>query len=387
MSYSITFPLRLIGRNAGHSLNTASAFALIIAIIISTFGIIDGFSTSISGLIVQAGYSNRFTIKPEDPEHTISNTTLERLYQENLGYVLPLAKKTTLFETQNISLQTDLVGTNVTGLNKIFIDMQLFDGRLPEKNKSIIECIKGFEVRGILEENELINITLSENLFGSCYAIGTLSGIAELQQSIIVHLEDYATLVNKSLDNLEYNEIKIRTTESFTQSEIVKKLKRILGDELTIWNEQQADVFAEKLREDLYDKLILFFIILLIIALVRLFHSISWFVIEYERTLLIMRAIGMSRERLFIIIIMLGQIIGNLGFIFGGIIGYAVPSIIIGLMSGILAVDFLVTEYPLIGLIPLWLTSVVIITTAGIFASIQIIKTPPSKISMLVMEM
>ena len=386
MSYSITFPLRLIGRNAGHSLNTVSAFALIIAIIISTFGIIDGFSGSISGLIVQAGYSNRFTITPKDPENTISNSTLARIYQEKLGHILPLVKMRTLFWTQNKSLQTDLVGTNITGLNKIFLNMKLFNGELPEKNKSTVECIKGIEVQS-LGKNETVNINISENFIGTFYVTGTLSGIAELQQAYIVHLEDYATLVNESFHSLTYNEIKIRTSESFTQQEIEQKLTEILGKELIIWNEQQADVFADKLREDLYEKLILFFIILLIIALVRLFHGISWFVIEYERTLLIMRAIGMSRERLFIMIIMLGQIIGNLGFIFGGIIGYAVPPIILALMTGTSGVDFLVTEYPLVSLIPLWLTSVLIIMIAGIFSSVRIVKTPPSKISVLIMEM
>ncbi len=382
MTYSITFALRLIGRNADHSINAATGFALIIAIIISTSGIIVGFSDTIFGLTEQLGYSNRFAIKP-DSSHKITKETIEKLEQSVIGSILPLAKKNLNFSTREKTLQTDLIGTNLSLLGEIFTDMELFEGTLPNKSNTPMECLQGIEIRGYLIANELTQIEL---LNKSLNITGTLTGLAELQQTILIDLEHYATLLGQSLENLQYNETKINTEESLTMEEMRERLTKILGYDFSVWNEQQADVFAKKLREDIYSKLEILFWVLLLIALIRLIHSISWFAIKYERTLLIMRAMGMSKTQLFVMIVLLGQVVGNIGFVLGVIIGYFSPPIILSFMTSILNVDFLVTEYPIFDLLPLWLASVIIVSIATIIPSIKITNTPPSKISMLIMQ-
>ena len=381
MTYSITFALRLIGRNVDHSINAATGFALIIAIIIATSGIITGFSATIFGLTEQAGYSNRFAIKPKQ-SYNITVDTIEKLEQSGIGSILPLAKRNLNFSTREKTLQTDLVGTNLSLLGNIFDGMKLFEGTLPNKTNIPMECFQGIEIRGYLIAGELVRI---ESLNQTINITGTLTGLAELQQTIIIDLENYATLIGESLENLQYNEIKINTDASLTIKEMKARLTKILGSHFSVWNEQQADVFAKKLQRDIESKLEILFAVLFIIALIRLFHSISWFAIKYERTLLIMRAMGMTKWQLFIMMLLLGQVVGNIGFVLGVIIGYFSPPIILSFMTSMLNVDFLVTEYPIVDLLPLWLASVIIVSIATVIPSIRIITTPPSKISMLIM--
>jgi ABC-type lipoprotein release transport system permease subunit len=68
-------------------------------------------------------------------------------------------------------------------------------------------------------------------------------------------------------------------------------------------------------------------------------------------------------------------------------VGYALPPIIIAILSTVFGIGFLVTEFPLPNIGSLWLISVIIIATATIIPSLRISNTPPAKISMLIREL
>jgi ABC-type antimicrobial peptide transport system permease subunit len=343
----------------------------------------------IFNLTEQAGYSNQFTLRSKNLDKKISKETVEKLNQGDFNLILPLAKEISTFSTPTTKLQTELVGANLTTLIALFKDSNIIEGKLPESHQTPLECIQGVEIRGYSMQNLTYTIQKG-NLSGDCKVVGTVTGIAELQQSIIVNLDDFATITGDPLVNVSYSEIKIQTRRILSITEMKDKLAEILTDqypEIIVWNEQQADIFLETLMSDILRNLELLYFVLLIIAFIRLFHFISWFTISQERIFLIMRALGMSRTRLFLLIVILGQIIGNIGLLLGVFVGYALPPIIIAILSTVFGIGFLVTEFPLPNIGSLWLISVIIIATATIIPSLRISNTPPAKISMLIREL
>lgn len=385
---SIGFSLKLLGRSSDHTIRAIMGFAWIIAIIIATSGIITGFAVAIFGLTEQVGYSNRFTIKPIDPDKKMPNNIIERLSHGDFREVMPIARKIANFSANGKILQTHLIGTNLTTLTRLFAEQAIIEGRPPYINQTPLECLKGIEVKGYLTTNITYHIH-NEAQLGNCEVVGVISGVAELQQAIIVNLEDFATMIGETQTELSYNEVKLQTETVLTLSEMKKTLSNILNEdyeEILVWNEQQADIFTGTLIRDISGKLELLYFVLLIIALLRLFHSISWFAITNERTFLILRTIGLSKERLFLLVIILGQIVGSIGFVLGLIIGYSLPPIVISVISTIFGISFLVTEFPITNIAPLWLVSTIITTMATIWPSFKVIRTPPSKISMLIKE-
>ncbi|MHA2365874.1 MAG: ABC transporter permease [Candidatus Hodarchaeales archaeon] len=394
MTYSITFTLRLIGRDEKHSINTVIGFALIIALIIGSSGIITGFSKTIFGLTDQVGQSNRFAMKPNDAGNKINNEVLQVLIENShkIGQILPLAKRRANFSSEGRTLETDLVGTNFTILESLFPDSVLTEGVFPNESNVPFECLEGSELRGFLGKQKPMYIQIENRLINSTI-VGSMSGIGELQQVVLVEFTSFCNILNISYEELIYTEIKIRTDNLMNVDSLINLINDILQengfeshDEYQIWNEQQAEEFSLSFINEIYNKLEIFFAVLFVIALIRLFHSISWFVIHYERSLLIMRSMGMTRKRLFSMMLLLGQVVGNIGFIFGITLGYGVPPIVISLMTNFLDVNFLVTEFPIEYVLGIWIIALLIITAATIIPSAKISNTPPSKISMLVKE-
>ncbi len=378
--------LKLLGCRSEHTIRSILGFAWIIAVIIATSGIITGFALSIFGLTEQLGYSNRFSIRPIDPDQEISREIVEKLYQGDFVEILPLAKRMANFSSKGMVLQTNLIGTNLTALTRLFTSSRIVEGRIPKTNQTPIECLQGMEVSGYLT-SDISYLIHKENLYEMSDVVGTITGVAELQQTIMVDLEDFAKIIDESLTKLNYSEVKIKTKGTFTLKNVEKTLRELLNNkyrEIMVWNEQQADVFSETLIKDIFSKLELLFIVLLIIALARLFHSISWFVTTFERTFLIMRAIGLSKEKLFVLMMILGQVVGNMGFVLGVIIGYSLPPLALSMLTTFFGVGFLVTEFPLTSIIPLWLVSVIITTLATIAPGLKMSSTPPAKISILI---
>ena len=91
---------------------------------------------------------------------------------------------------------------------------------------------------------------------------------------------EYIEIFNQNSTQNSYQRIKIRLKNGRFVEETISSLKILLKDymkTLTIKPEQQAYIFTTSLFSDIISKLNLLFGVLFIIALIRIFHSISWF--------------------------------------------------------------------------------------------------------------
>lgn len=385
--YSLNFVIRLLGRSRKHTLQMIVGYAIIIAIIISTYSIISGFSTTIYGLTEQAGQSNRFIIRSQKDGSYLPVSLVNNLTKNEFLTVLPLAKSPCFISNENFYIKTQLIGTNLSHLLD-FYHSSLEKGFLPVHNNSHIGGILGSEISDQFLY-QTINCTIQGNIeISSKIAIsGSMTRTDSFNQAILVHLEDYINILNKTIDSVDFIEIHIKTDRFISLNEFQEIITKIIPENLieySIWNEQQADVFTKTLLSDIFIRLNLLFIILLLIATIRLFHGITWYTMTYEQIYLVLRSIGMSKKSLFINIIILSQFVGNLAFIAGVFFGYSFSPLLVSVISVILNSSFFTTPISLLELVLLWFFSLVIITLASVYPSYRVSKIPPSKIASLI---
>ncbi|MFX1283444.1 MAG: FtsX-like permease family protein [Promethearchaeota archaeon] len=383
-----TLCLRLIGRSAKHSIHSIIGFALIVTIVITVSGIITGVSTSIYEITAQSTPSFQFSMRMIDSENKITNDIIETLYLGDFESVLPVVKTRANFSANGKLLQTELIGTNLTTLTSFYSWVYMLEGYVPHSNQTPIECIQGADIRGYFTSNITYTL-LTENQSGACKIVGTITGVAELQQTIMVHINDFKTIIGESETDLGFSEVKIKVKESISLVDFEKILSDLLGNnykDILVWKEQQPEIYTNTIFKEILAKLELLYIFLFVLVMIRLYHNITWFVITYERTFLIMRAIGLSRERLLLLMILLGLIVGNIGFFMGVLIGIILPPMVLSILTAVLNVRFVVTLAPISIIAPLWILSMIITTGATIIPSLKISRTSPSKISMLIKE-
>jgi ABC-type lipoprotein release transport system permease subunit len=380
--------LRLIGRSTDHSIHSISGYVWGIAVIIAISGIMTGFSTTIYGLTERTAINSQFSIKSINPEKSISNDIFEKLNIGEFDSVLPIARSWANFSTNEGSVQAELVGTNLTTIFFLYSEANVIEGTLPRINQTPVECLQGFELRGYLTST--INYSLlNENTTGNCDLVGTIAGVAELQQVIILHLSDYQLIVKNNITEIGFNEIKIKVRRSILLSDLEETVSKLLGtdyQDIIIWKESQAEVFARVMFKEILSKLELLYLVVFFLIIVRLYHNITWFTITYERTFLIMRALGLSRERLFFIMMTLGLILGNIGFGIGVLIGLIIPPTVLSLLTAVVSLNFIIVPISINIIVQLWIISMVIIITATIIPSWKISQITPSKISQLIRE-
>jgi ABC-type lipoprotein release transport system permease subunit len=380
--------LRLLGRSVDHSVHSISGYAWGIAVIIAISGIMSGFSTTIFGLTERTALSNQFSIKSTNPAKSLSNEIIEKLNLGEFDSILPITRSWVNFTSNEGFVQAELVGTNLTSLFSLYLEANVIEGTLPRINQTPVECLQGFELRGYLQSS--VNyLLLNENISGNCDLVGTIAGVAELQQVIILHISDYLQIVGKNVTEIGFNEVKIKVRRSILLTDLKESLSKLLGNDyqdIIIWKESQAEVFARVMFKEILSKLELLYLVIFFLVIVRLYHNITWFTITYERTFLIMRALGLSRERLFFIMMILGLIMGNIGFGIGVLIGLIIPPTVLSLLTAFFSLNFIVVPLLINNIVQLWSISMVIITVATLIPSWKISRISPSKISQLIKE-
>ncbi|NHJ25055.1 MAG: FtsX-like permease family protein [Candidatus Lokiarchaeota archaeon] len=380
----IKFPLRIIGRSQNHSFRSIMGYALIITMMISTSGIISGFSIRIFGLTAKAGESPSIFIQSKDSEGGISPNLIHLLVHTNIDKILPVIERTTHFTSSAKSFNCSFVGLNISKFLSYYINADIYAGRVPNASSILRECMVGKNVYK-LAGSSLINITddyYSANL--SLLAVGLVQNVQEFQSSIIIDLSSYYKLVHDNLSEINYNRIKIRLKNRVFVEETISELEEILSpyrDSIEIKPEQQADVFTASIFTDILSKLNLLFGVLFVIALIRVFHTITWFVKKYERDFLIMRAMGLSSLQLSFLVIFLAGIIGNAGFIVGCFFGFLLPSLLVSILTLYFSGSFLLPEFELIAIIPLFLFSNLISILAGLYPAFSLVEKAPSTLS------
>lgn len=352
---------------------------------ISTSGIISGFSIRIFGITEKAGESPNIFIQSTIPENGLSPHIIPLLKHTNIEEILAVIERTTQFKSTIKSFKCTLVGTNISQFLSYYINADIYAGRVPNTSNVLIECLVGKNVHSILGSS-IINITdVYYKPNNSLFAVGLIQNVQEFQSSVIVDLNTYYDLIYENTSEISYSRIKIRLKNGAFIQETITELKVILSlykESIEIKPEQQAELFTISLFSDILNKLNLLFGVLFIIALIRVFHTITWFVKKYERDLLIMRAMGLSSIQIGSLVVFLAGIIGNAGFFIGCCFGFLLPSLLSSILTLFFSGGFLLPDFEIMAIIPLFLFSNLISIIAALYPAFSIIKKPPSTLSL-----
>jgi len=378
------FTIRIIGRSQKHSFRSIIGFALIISMMIAISGVISGFSAQIFGLTEKAGESPSIFIQTKNADEGIPSDVLPLITHTNIKHILPIAEGKMFVSTTKASFNSFIVGVNVSKFMEYYSKADVYAGRLPQSNTNWSECLVGSNLNYLLESSQ-INITNTlTGIKQEFHVSGLVQNVKEFQSTVIIDLTDYNMIYNQSTP-IMYNRIKIRLKNGVFVSDTISDLKNILNDYLsilTIKPEQQADIFTESLFFDILTKLNLLFAVLFIIALIRIFHTISWFVRKYERDLLIMRSMGLSRVQTFLLVLFLAELIGNMGLIMGIFFGLLIPSLLFTFLTSFFQGGFFAPEFSIFTILPLIVLSNLIVIFAALYPAFFITQKSPSTLSL-----
>ena len=206
----------------------------------------------------------------------------------------------------------------------------------------------------------------------------------ELQYTIILGINDYYKVFNSTLDTSGYQLIKILLKNGAFTHDTIYDLQSSLSfhfPNLIIKPEKQADIFTSSMFSDILAQLNLLFGVLFIIVLIRIFHSVSWFLSNYEREFLIMRACGLSSKQLFSLIVILALLIGNAGLFIGLILGLIIPSLIFSVLTLFFQGSYIVPNFSFSMLTTVIILSNIIMVLAATFPAIQLSLVKPNRLS------
>ncbi|MFX0170791.1 MAG: ABC transporter permease [Candidatus Hodarchaeota archaeon] len=378
------FTIRIIGRSQKHSFRSIIGFALIISMMIAISGVISGFSAQIFGITEQAGESPSIFIKPKNTDEGIPSAILPLITHTNIKLLLPIVEGKMNVSSINSSFNSNIVGINISKFMEYYSKADVYAGRLPQPNNNWSECLVGSNLNYLVESSR-INITNTlTGIKQEFHVSGLIQNVKEFQSTIIIDLTDYNMMYNQSTEIL-YSRIKIRLKNGVFVRDTISDLKVILSDYLSfliIKQEQQADIFTESLFSDILTKLNLLFAVLFIIALIRIFHTISWLVRKYERDLLIMRSMGLSRAQTFLLVLFLAELIGNMGLIIGIFFGLLIPSLLFTFFTLFIQGGFFAPEFSIFTILPLLVLSNLIVIIAALYPAFFITLKSPSTLSL-----
>ncbi len=360
-------------------------FALIISMMIATSGVISGFTAEIFGITKKAGDSPSIFIQTNNPDNGLPPEVLSLITHTNIEHVLPVVERKVCLSSINESFYSYIIGVNISELMIYYSKAEIYAGKLPQSNNSYPECLVGKNLHPLVGSSE---INLTDDSLGTevqLLIVGFIQNVKEQQNVILVEIEDYLMLFNQNLTQNLYQRIKIRLKNAHFAEETITDLKVILKDHiqtLTIKPEQQTDVFTDNLFSDIILQLSLLFGVLFIIALIRIFHAISWFVKKYERDLLIMRAMGLSTFQVIFLVMILAEIIGNAGFIMGFLFGIMIPPLLFSFLSVFFTGGFLIPEFDITTIFILMLFSNLISMVAALYPAVIIARKEPSNLTL-----
>ncbi|MHA1166471.1 MAG: FtsX-like permease family protein [Candidatus Hodarchaeales archaeon] len=357
--------LRLIGRNADYSFKTVISISLIIAMVISLFSLLSGFSTEIASLTSQAGTSSYIIISENTKDYSTSRipsqitdvlagiSNLEMIFPQVL---LPI----TVNLAENTTFETYLWGVNLTTLLSFKPDNALRSGYLPSTSNSTANttsCLAGMTFESVTGSQINPGANISCMLSSSERVVNlTLTGVfyerGMHHDGLVTWIND-SWLVNPDMTGFySVVEIKLRSPvlADKTLLEIQEAIK-VMDWDVTIEFEKKNAEFLDSLFGEILRKLDYFVTALFIIILLKIFHSTSWLLLQHERDLKLLRILGSSRLNVSFTAYLISLFIGNLGFLAGVFFGLLAPSFLVfslSLFVDVRSVVFFIEEADLI---------------------------------------
>lgn len=366
--------IRILGRNAKHSANTIIGIGLVIAMIVSIFGIISGFSTEIGDLTSQIQEGNTIMIREEGKtlvESRIPLHIVDFCYIDNVEFVIPQRVLTTRVShsdnNSEMSFDVTFWGINTS----MFFDSRpssfISSGAISNYNDTILlgnnfllQMNQSIPLElNITNHNNLnkINITAEGAFFDPKQYNNGIIGPEWITYQLDPGLKDFYTF------------IEIIVSSEASVSKILYSLNKLLEREGNFVVEvvQKNQEFLIQMFQEIITKFDYFAFALYIIVLIKVFHSLIWLLTKHEYDFILLKALGASDYQISVITFFLTEIIGNFSVFCGVLLGVSFPQFIVGFMTlffNMSPVFFVITTEQLVSVI---LLSNVMIIIASIW--------------------
>lgn len=356
--------IRIIGRNAKHSANTIIGIGLVIAMIVSIFGIISGFSTEIGDLTSQIQEGNTILIREKGKtleESRIPLHIVDFCLIDNVEFIIPQRVLTTRVSALNSSNGTMNFDVTFWGINtsKFFESRPssfISSGVRSNFNETILLGNYFF-----LQVNQSLPVNLNLTYLSNQNSVEIIAEGAfydpKQYNSGVIGPEWIAYQLNPELKNY-YTIIEIIVLAEESISKTVYSLAKLLEKEGNFVVEvvQKNQEFLIQMFKEIITKFDYFSFALYIIVLIKVFHSIIWLLMKHEYDFILLKTLGASKVQISTIAFILTEILGNFALICGILLGISFPQFIVGFMTlffDMRPVFFIITSEQLVSVIVL----------------------------------
>jgi len=166
-----------------------------------------------------------------------------------------------------------------------------------------------------------IEVEISSNLTGIFVIENILFGQSPYSISLVITEQSYLSLLNfnqPEFYSFIYIQLRDRFTQSKTTEELTQQIQRSkIVCECQLLTTSGTSIVLESIIIEILNRINLFYLILTLIILVRLYQAIHWMTIEYRYEANLLKIIGHSTGDSFKLFFGLGLVLGNLALLLG----------------------------------------------------------------------
>ena len=358
--------IKFLGRKPEKTLIFIRDISVPIILLISISAIITSFNSNIIFLSSLAGEDRYLSIRENEDNLENSFVPLElgdliKNKDQNVIATLPVDQKDTdllvsePYQDKNISFQSLLIGTNLSKLSNFWGDELKAIDNINISSMQNNDAIIGenlAEDLNLLEENlpvkAFIPISTNSTSYINIFIRAILKGSTIYSNSLLVSNILFFNFESNFEEHSTYLLIKVKET---TKIELTKQIiEDFLKSEykkvsFQITSARGSSALLDDILFEIIDKLRLFNMILLILVIIRLFQAVQWLTLHYELDIVYLKIIGQRKYEILFIILIMGQIIGNLSLILAIPISLLLP-LGIALLLALVTHEVFIPEIP-----------------------------------------
>ncbi|MHA1991227.1 MAG: hypothetical protein ACW98A_09705 [Candidatus Hodarchaeales archaeon] len=395
--YFIFTGLKFLVRNPEKIYIFTRDLAIPIILIISVTSIIASFNNNIIFLSSLAGQDSYLALREDNSnlEESFIPFGLEKEIQSNKENVidtlsinqinLPL-KVREPYQNVNLSTESVIIGTNLSKLADFWGEELQVTKSINTSSLTNTSGIIGEKLANslnIVENNLPVDFFIELKDEGDSYlylqVVSILKGETMYTNSILTPRNFFYNI--KSIYQTHSNYLLIKTNKT-SNIDIIKQtindnIKKAYPDNnFLLISARGTTTLLDNILFEIIDKLRIFNLILIFLILIRLFQAVQWLSVHYELDFAYLKIIGQKRYEILIIVLIMGQTIGNLALLLALPISILLPHGI-SLLLALVTNQVFIPEIPnIFQLVELIITFNIIFIIVCLFPAIQISFKP-----------
>ncbi|MHA2337235.1 MAG: hypothetical protein ACXACX_08025 [Candidatus Hodarchaeales archaeon] len=290
------------------------------------------------------------------------------------------------YQNVNLSTESVIIGTNLSKLADFWGEELQVTKSINTSSLTNTSGIIGEKLANslnIVENNLPVDFFIELKDEGDSYlylqVVSILKGETMYTNSILTPRNFFYNI--KSIYQTHSNYLLIKTNKT-SNIDIIKQtindnIKKAYPDNnFLLISARGTTTLLDNILFEIIDKLRIFNLILIFLILIRLFQAVQWLSVHYELDFAYLKIIGQKRYEILIIVLIMGQTIGNLALLLALPISILLPHGI-SLLLALVTNQVFIPEIPnIFQLVELIITFNIIFIIVCLFPAIQISFKP-----------